>query len=255
MNQLSLKNEVSEAEWNARVSLAACYRLMSELGVSDLTYTHLSARVPDEPTAFLVKPEREMFNQVRASSLLKYDFAGNKLSHNTGNFSRAATIIHAGILEARPDLNAVFHTHSPANVGLSAQKCGLLPINQHALRLYARTAYHEFHGFEFEMTDRQKLVESLGDKLFLVMRNHGAVVCGHTIAEAYVEHHHFEFACRAQIAALSAGGIKELAMPSEEVIAHALLQVDKFLIKVTEESRDWEPLMKHAHATFPGFAD
>jgi len=255
MSMSSLKSQVSEAEWRARVWLAASHRLMHESGVHDLTYNHLSARVPDQPGTFLIKPEQQMFNQVTASSLMKLDFAGNKLSANPGKISPATMIIHAGILEGRSDLNAVFHTHSTANVALSAQKCGLLPINQHAIRVRYRTGYHDFHGWEFDMHARQKLIDSLGDKLFLVMRNHGAIVCGRTIAEAFVEHHYFEFACRAQIAALSAGGIDQLVMPSAEVIAYSTNQARQHLADVTEEGRDWGALMKHARKAFPDFEE
>jgi len=255
MNIPSVKSQVSEAEWRARIWLAASHRLMHESGIHDLTYNHLSARVPDQPGTFLIKPEQQMFNQVTASSLMKLDFAGNKLSSNQGRISPATMIIHGGILEARPDLNAVFHTHSTANVGLSAQRCGLLPLNQHALRVRYRTGYHEFHGWEVEAEARQKLIDSLGDNLFLVMRNHGAIVCGRTIAEAYVEHHHFEFACRAQIAALSAGGLDQLVIPSDEVIEFSTMQAKKYLAGVTEEGRDWGALMKHARKAFPDFEE
>lgn len=255
MSVPSLKSQVSEAEWQTRVWLAAAHRLVHEAGVQDLTYNHLSARVPDQPGTFLIKPEQQMFSQVTASSLMKLDFSGNKLSSNPGRISLATMIIHGGILEAKPALNAVFHTHSPANVGLSAQKCGLLPLNQHALRVFYRTGYHEFHGWEFDVEAKAKLVESLGNNLLLVLRNHGAIVCGKTIAEAYVEHHHFEFACRAQIAALSAGGVDQLVIPSQEVIDYSIKQAEKFLTGVTEEGRDWGALMKHARKTFPDFED
>ena len=255
MNMSSVRTQVSEAEWRARVWLAACHRLMHESGVHDLTYNHLSARVPDQAGAFLIKPEQQMFNQVTASSLMKLDFAGNKLSANPGKISPATMIIHAGILEGRSDLNAVFHTHSTANVALSSLKCGLLPINQHAIRVHYRTGYHAFHGWEFDMDARQKLIDSLGDNLFLVMRNHGAIVCGRTIAEAFVEHHYFEFACRAQIAALSAGGMDQLILPSPDVIEYATSQARKHLAGVTEEGRDWGALMKHARNTFPDFEE
>lgn len=251
---LSLQGKVSDAEWKARVQLAASYRLLAAAGVDDLTYNHLSARVPDQPNTYLIKSERQLFNQVTASSLLKYDFEGNKLGDITGSVSRGGQVIHAGILESRPDVNAVFHTHTPANVGLSAQKVGLLPLNQHALRVYSRTAYHDFHGFEFDFEARKQLVDSLGDKFFLVMRNHGVMICGRTIPEAYVEHHNFEFAAKAQIAALSAGGVDQLVVPSDEVVAYASAQVDKFLTTITEDGRDWGALLQQAYALDAGFA-
>ncbi len=220
----SLKSQVSEAEWRTRTWLAAAHRLVHEAGVQDLTYNHLSARVPDQPGTFLIKPEQQMFSQVTASSLMKLDFAGNKLSPNPGRISLATMIIHGGILEAKPHLNAVFHTHSPANVGVSAQKCGLLPLNQHALRVYYRTGYHEFHGWEFDMSARAKLIESLGDHMFLVMRNHGACVVGRTIAEAYVEHHHFRVRAARRSRRSAQAGVDQLVIPPKDVIDYAIGQ-------------------------------
>ncbi len=227
--------------------------LMAVAGVQDLTYNHLSARVPDEPDTYIVKGERQLFEQVTASSLVKYDFDGNKRSDSPHTVSRGGQVIHAGVLQARPDIQAVFHTHTTANLAISMQKAGLLPLNQHALRVYSRLGYHDFHGFEFDPESRHVLTKSLEGKYFLVMRNHGALICGRTIAEAYVEHHNFEFACRAQVAALTAGGVDQLVIPSDEVVKYACGQVDKYLTTITEEGRDWVALIEYAHEQFPGF--
>lgn len=252
--QAPLRGQVSDAEWRTRVALAASYRLMAAAGVEDLTYNHLSARVPDAPDTYLIKGERQLFNQVTASSLVKYDFRGNKLSDATDSVSRGGQVIHAGILEAREDINAVFHTHTTANLGVSMQKAGLLPLNQHALRVYSRTANHPFRGFEFDDESRKVLVDSLKGKYFLLMRNHGALICGRTIPEAYVEHHNFEFACRAQVAGLTAGGVDQLVIPPDDVVQYATAQVEKFLSVITEDGRDWGALLKQAYALDPGFA-
>lgn len=244
---------VSAAEWSTRVALAASYRLMAAAGVNDLTYNHLSARVPGEPKHYLIKGERQLFEQVTASSLLKYDLDGNKLSDSADSVSRGGQVIHAGVFEARPDINAVFHTHTTANLAVSMQKVGLLPLNQHALRVYSRIGYHPFSGFEFDFESRKALAASLEGKYFLVMRNHGALICGRTIPEAYVEHHNFEFACRAQVAAFSAGGVEQVVVPSDEVIAHAISQVERFLSVITEDGRDWGALLQQARALDPEF--
>ncbi|SDV48964.1 class II aldolase/adducin family protein [Chitinasiproducens palmae] len=245
---------ISTAEWQARVALAASYRLMAAAGVNDLTYNHLSARVPGEPDRYLIKGERQLFEQVTASSLLKYDLDGNKLSDSSDGVSRGGQVIHAGVFAARPDIHAVFHTHTTANLAVSMQKIGLLPLNQHALRVYSRVGYHPFSGFEFDLASRKALADSLADKYFLVMRNHGALICGRTIPEAYVEHHNFEFACRAQVAALTAGGIEQLIVPTDEVIAHATAQVERFLSVIDENGRDWGALLAQAYALDADFA-
>ncbi|RKP53759.1 class II aldolase/adducin family protein [Pararobbsia silviterrae] len=246
-------SHISAEEWHVRVQLAASYRLMAVAGVNDLTYNHLSARVPGEPDRYLVKGERQLFEQVTASSLLKYDLAGNKISDSADAVSRGGQVIHAGVFEARPDIQAVFHTHTTANLAVSMQKIGLLPLNQHALRVYSRTGYHRFAGFEFDFESRKDLAASLGDKLFLVMQNHGALICGRTVPEAYVEHHNFEFACRAQVAALSAGGVDQLIVPPDDVIAYATAQVEKYLTTITEHSRDWGALLAQARKLDPAF--
>src|SRR5258707_7314358 len=145
----SLRDQVSEAEWQARVELAACYRLMAAAGVFDLTYNHLSARLADRPEHYLIKGERQLFQQVTASSLVKYDFAGTKLIDSPHAVSRGGLVIHAGVLEARPDIHAVFHTHTAANMAVSNHKWGLLPVTQHALHFFNANGYHHFPGFCF----------------------------------------------------------------------------------------------------------
>lgn len=246
-------NLIDPREWQARVALAASYRLMAAAGVNDLTYNHLSARVPGEPEHYLIKGERQLFEQVTASSLIKYDLDGNKLSDSDDSVSRGGQVIHAGVFRARPDIHAVFHTHTTANVAVSTQKVGLLPLNQHALRVYSRTGYHSFNGFEFDVESRGALIGSLADKYFLVMRNHGVLICGRTIPEAYVEHHNFEFACRAQIAALTAGGVDQLEVPSDEVVARTTAQVERYLTQIDENGRDWGALLALARKLDPGF--
>jgi len=245
--------DIDPAEWQARVELAACHRLMAAAGVNDLTYNHLSARVPGEPDHYLVKNERHFFEEVTASSLLKYHVDGTKLSNDPGSGSKGSHIIHGGVLKGRPDVMAVFHTHTPANIGVSVQRFGLLPISQHAFRVHSRTAYHPFSGFEFSPDHTVRLLESLGDKAFLLMRNHGVLITGKTIPEAYVEHHNFELACKAQIAALSAGGIDDLVLPPESVQAYTNEQVARHLTRITADGKDWGALLRQAERQFPSY--
>jgi ribulose-5-phosphate 4-epimerase/fuculose-1-phosphate aldolase len=242
----------SEAEWTARVDLAACYRLMAHFGVNDLTYNHLSARVPDDPEALLIKSSTVMFDEVTASSLLKYRFDGTPLSEGAPKLVGGGYVIHAGILDARRDLNAVFHTHTPANMGVSAQKHGLLMINQHAMRFYKRIAYHHFKGFEFDLAMRNPLIEDLGDKKVALLRNHGCLVCGGSVAEAFVLHHFLEMACRGQIAALSGGA--EVILPTEAACEYAAGQVNRDDASFAG-SKDWGACLRLADRLDPGFRD
>jgi ribulose-5-phosphate 4-epimerase/fuculose-1-phosphate aldolase len=246
----SLRERVSPAEWETRVMLAASYRLMAHAGIFDLANNHLSARIPDRPDAYLVKGQSQFFDEVTASSLLAYDFRGAQLYPSDDCVSPGGLVIHGGVMEARPDLMAVFHTHTPANIGVSAQACGLLPISQHAVKFYNRIGYHEFGGFEFDLAGRERLIRDLEGKRTLIMRNHGVLCCGRSIPEAYVSHHFLEMACRAQVAALAAGGTTALVIPSPEVAEHAARQSEK-----TDRTRDWPALMRLADRIAPTFRD
>jgi len=250
----SLHSLVSEAEWETRVKLAACYRLMAHAGVTDLTYNHLSARIPDRPDRYAIKGEHQFFDEVTASSLLVYDFSGERIYPSDDSVSRGGLVIHGGVMEARPDIMAVFHTHTPANMGVSAQRCGLLPITQHAVRFHNRIGYHDFAGFEFDLSGRERLVRDLEGKLMLVLRNHGVLSCGRSIPEAYNNHHFFEMACQAQIAALSAGGVEALIVPSEEMSERAALQSEKGGHR-DENHRDLGALLRLADRLDPSYKD
>lgn len=247
----SAKRKVSAEEWQARVDLAACHRLLSHYGVQDLTYNHLSVRVPGEPDKLLIKSNMEMFEEVTASSLLKFDFEGTPMQ-DSPPLRGGALVIHAGILKARPDLNAVFHTHTEANIGVSSQKNGLLMINQHAVKFYKRIAYHAFGGYEFNMSQRDPLVKSLGDKRIALLRNHGSLVCGRTIPEAFVDHQFLEIACRGQIAAL-AGGVEVTLIPDE------IAEFGASQVNVDDPAqagmKDWDACLRLARRLDPLFAE
>ena len=247
----SVRQSVSQQEWQARVDLAACYRLMAHAGVQDLTYNHLSARVPGEPNRLLIKSGTMMFDEVTASNLQKFDFDGNPLQ-DSPRLRGGGLVIHAGILKARQDIHVVFHTHTPANMGVSSQKDGLLMINQHALRFYKRMAYHTFGGFEFNMSQRDPLIESLGDKRVALLRNHGSLVCGRNIPEAFIEHHYLELACKGQIAALS--GNREVTLIPDDVCAYAVTQI---VPEKAEDAgaKDWEACIRLANRLDVSYAE
>ncbi|MBV7481680.1 class II aldolase/adducin family protein [Bordetella sp. BOR01] len=248
-----IAGQVSAQEWQARVSLAAAYRLLALTDVFDLTYNHLSARVPGQGDAYLIKGEQQLFREVTASSLVKYDFAGNRLLDSPYSISAGGQVIHGGVLQGRPDLQAVFHTHTPANMALSALKVGLLPITQHAVRFHGHLAYHDFEGFEFDAVGRDRILASMGDKRFLVMRNHGVLIGGRTIPEAFVEHHFFEWAARAQIGALhAAGGVGGLVIPDDAVSRRAAQQV-RARGPISESNRDWPALIRWLDEVSPDY--
>jgi ribulose-5-phosphate 4-epimerase/fuculose-1-phosphate aldolase len=249
-----LREIVSAAEWDVRVKLAACYRLMAHNGVTDLTYNHLSARIPDQPNRYAIKGEHQFFDEVTASSLLVYDFSGERIYPSDDSVSRGGLVIHGGVMEARPDIMAVFHTHTPANMGVSAQRCGLLPITQHAVRFHNRIGYHDFGGFEFDLSGRERLVRDLEGKLLLMLRNHGVLACGRSIPEAYINHHFLEMACQSQVAALSAGGPDALFIPSDAESESAALQAAKTGHR-DENHRDWGALLRLADRIDPSFRD
>lgn len=251
-NAASVRERVSEAEWQARVELAAAHRGLAHYGVNDLTYNHLSLRVPDEPDKLLIKPSDYSFDEVTASSLLKYDFEGNPAFEENPRLRGGGLVIHAGILKVRPDIAAVFHTHTPAAMGVSAHKDGLLPLTQHSMRFYERIKYHDFGGFEFDPRMRDPLIKDLGDGRWALLRNHGALVCGRTLREAFTDHHMLEMACRGQIAALSAGD-GNYVMPPHEVCVFARDQIEKTAHSAGD--KDWPAVMRLAERLDPGFRE
>jgi ribulose-5-phosphate 4-epimerase/fuculose-1-phosphate aldolase len=249
-----VREQVTPEEWQARVELAAGHRVLAHYGVNDMTYNHFSLRVPGEQDAMLVKRTDWMFMEVTASSLIKCDLDGNPLIPVDGSPMRGgALIIHAGLLKARPDLNAVLHTHTPNVMGVCAHKAGLMPINQHAMRFYGEMKYHEFEGFEFDHAMTPRLVRDLEGGKYMLLRSHGALVCGESAPECVVNHHWLEMACQGQIAALSAGEGNYL-VPSKEACEYAHSQfmgAGDFL----KGGKDWGACMRLADRLDPTFRD
>jgi ribulose-5-phosphate 4-epimerase/fuculose-1-phosphate aldolase len=205
-----LRGQVSDAEWQARVDLAACYRLCDHYGMSDMIATHISARVPDAPGEFLVIAHGLLFHEVTASSLLKVSLDGKVLpapSFEAGlpdySLQPAAFVIHSALYLARPDVMAAMHTHTVAGMAVSALQCGLLPLTQTATRFTSRIAYHAFNGPERDPAERAKLAEHLGRENVMILRNHGLLTVGPSVPEAFNYMFALERACRAQLAAMA----------------------------------------------------
>ena len=248
----SIRDQVSAEEWAARVELAAGHRVLAHYGVNDLTYNHFGLRVPGEPDSLLIKRTDWMFSEVTASSLLKVDFDGNVLTDtDVKTIKGGALIIHAGLLRERRDLNATLHTHTVAGMGVAAHKFGLLPINQHAIRFHGEIKYHEFEGFEFDADMTPKLVRDLAGGQFMILRNHGVLVCGGGVAECVVSHHFLEMACQGQIAALSAGE-GNYTLPSKEACEYGHSQFvagGNFLTG----GKDWAACLRLAERLDPSY--
>ena len=201
----SLKGVVSAEEWQLRVDLAACYRLVAQHGWSDLVFTHISARIPGPEHHFLINPYGLMFEEITASSLVKVDLQCNKVIDSPFPVNPAGFVIHSAVHEAREDAHCVIHTHTRAGVAVSAQKCGVLPISQQSTFVLSSLAYHNYEGVAFRDEEKPRLQADLGRAAFLVLRNHGLLVTGSTIADAFLAMYIFESACQIQLAAQAGG--------------------------------------------------
>lgn len=206
---------ISDAEWQVRVDLAAAYRLVAHFGWDDLIFTHLSARIPDTDHHFLINPYGMMFHEITASSLVKVDQDGNIVADNGYRINPAGFTIHSAIHMAREDAGSVMHLHNHAGTAVSAQKNGLLPITQTAMLVYPRIAYHDYEGVALNLDERERIVQDLGDKDIMILRNHGTLTLGKTVAEAFTLMYFLENACEKQLRA-QAGG--ELHFPSQAAI-------------------------------------
>ncbi|MFZ5719599.1 MAG: class II aldolase/adducin family protein [Pseudomonadota bacterium] len=210
---VSLQGKVSAEEWQARVDLAALYRLVALHGWDDLIYTHISARIPGPEHHFLINPYGLLFEEITASSLVKIDLDGNILQETPYFINPAGFTIHSAVHAAREDAKFVMHLHTDQGVAVAAQKDGLLPLSQHALIVLPRLAYHDYEGIALNHDERERLVADIGDKSLMLLRNHGTLAVGATAADCWVGMYYLERACRMQIDALSAGRDSVLIAP------------------------------------------
>ncbi len=218
---------VSDAEWKARCDLAALYRLVAHHRMTDLIYTHISARLPGPENHFLINQYGVMFHEMRASDLVKIDYDGNIVEdgQQSRRVNAAGFCIHSAIHMARHDLMCVIHTHTAAGMAVAAQKHGLLPISQHALKFYGHLAYHGYEGIALDLDERERLVADLGEHRAMILQNHGLLVAGRTVPEAFNNIYYLERACQAQVQALAGGA--ELVTPPEAVRLHTAEQFNR----------------------------
>lgn len=214
---------MSDAEWRVRVDLAACYRLCALKAWDDLIYTHISAAVPGQEGHFLINPFGYRFDEICASNLVKVDLAGNIIGHRQNRINTTGFAIHAAVHGARPDAACVMHLHNPNGVAVGIQQQGLLPLSQHALRFFEQLAYHDYAGVALSPHEQAGLLAALGTQPAMLLRNHGTLVCGRSVAEAFVLMDTLDKAYEIQLKA-QAGGVP-LMLPSAEICCQTYRQL------------------------------
>ena len=205
LQDLNVKQHVSAAEWQTRVDLAACYRLIAHYGWDDLIFTHISAKVPGTEE-FLINPYGLMFHEITASSLVKIDLHGNKLMDTPFDINPAGFTIHSAVHEAREDVACVLHTHTAQGVAVAAQKDGVLPLSQQSLFVLSSLSYHDYEGVALREDEKARLQADLGHTNFMLLRNHGLMTVGGSIADTFLMMFTFQRACEIQVMAQSGGG-------------------------------------------------
>ncbi|RKP53638.1 class II aldolase/adducin family protein [Pararobbsia silviterrae] len=249
----SLTGGISAAEWDARVNLAAAYRLTALFGWDDLVFTHISARVPGPEHHFLINPYGMMFDEITASSLVKIDRDGRKVDDSPYDVNPAGFTIHSAIHAAREDAHCVMHTHSVNGVAVSAQEAGLLPLSQQSLGVLASLGQHDYEGIALNADEKPRLVRDLGHHTYLMLRNHGLLTVGATPADAFVAMYFFEAACMIQVRAQSGGGtLRPIPQPILDGIKQQIGQVTR---GVTPGALVWPGLLRRLDRRNPGYAD
>ncbi|OVZ55147.1 class II aldolase [Pigmentiphaga sp. NML080357] len=217
MNITTTRAGVGEAEWKVRVDLAACYRLVAHFGMDDLIYNHISARVPGADEHFLINPYGMAYEEITASSLVRIDLDGNVVDDGGQGYgvNHAGFVIHSAVHRARPDVDCVIHTHTPAGMAVSALECGLLPLTQTAM-FFGKVAMHEYEGVVVDLGEQRRIVDDLGDSQAMILRNHGLLTVGPSIPEAFTAMYWLERACQAQAMAMACN--TPLHLPASAVV-------------------------------------
>lgn len=251
-NTPSVNSQVSNEEWQARINLAAAYRLVAHYGWDDLVFTHISARVPGGDEHFLINPYGLMFAEVTASSLVKVDAKGNKVLDSPHDINPAGFLIHSAVHAVREDAGCVMHLHTPYGIAVSAQADGLLSLSQQSTFCLASLAYHDYEGVALNDDEKGRLQTDLGDKRFMILRNHGLLTVGATPADAFLFMYLLETACKIQILAQSGGGaLTPVPQPIVDGIAAQAEQVTKGL----GGALAWPGLLRMLDRIDPGFRD
>jgi ribulose-5-phosphate 4-epimerase/fuculose-1-phosphate aldolase len=246
----SLKARVSAEEWDARVNLAACYRLAAHFRMTDLIYTHISARVPGPEHHFLINAFGLLWDEISASTLVKVTLDGEIVDDPTGNgINRAGYVIHSAVHRGRKDVDCVMHTHTAAGIAVSAQEHGLLPMSQHAMRFTDSIGYHDYEGLALELDEQARLTHDLGAHKVMILRNHGLLACGESVAEAFDLMYYLERACQSQINAMAGGA--RLRVPPAAVAEKTAAQFKKLPYKA--KKTEWKALTRMLDKTDPSY--
>jgi ribulose-5-phosphate 4-epimerase/fuculose-1-phosphate aldolase len=249
-----VKSQVSDEEWQVRVDLAAAYRLVAHYGWDDLIFTHLSARVPGPEHHFLINPYNLMFEEITASSLVKIDTDGHPVMETPYLTNPAGFTIHSAIHMAREDAQAVLHLHTPHGQAVSAMSEGLLPHTQTAMIAKHNVAYHDYEGIATDLEERERLVEDLGERHAMILRNHGTLTVGETVADAFLRMYFLERACEAQVYMLSAGR-ENLNTPPQGVEEKVAGQSAPQGMAAVSQMLAWPALLRKLDRVDPSFRD
>ncbi len=251
----SLREVVDAREWQARVDLAACYRLVALYGWSDLIFTHISARLPPGPEGeerFLINPYGLMFDEMTASSLVVIDHEGRKVGDSPYPVNHAGFVIHSTVHHARHDVACVLHTHTRAGVAVSAQERGLLPISQQASIIMRSLAYHDYEGIAVHDAERERLAADLGGQDFMILRNHGLLTVGKTIAAAFLNMYVLESACQIQVSAQAGGPLREVE-PKVLAGVGETMRIMEQAAAETGSALAWPALLRRLDRLNPGY--
>lgn len=237
-------------EWQVRCGLAAAYRLFAHLGWHELIYNHITVRVPDSGH-FLINPFGLMYREITASSLVKIDLEGGKVEPNPWPVNPAGFIVHSAVHAARADAHCVIHTHTTAGQVVSCQRDGLLPLSFNSMFYTGRVAFHDFEGITLECDECARLAAHLGERNVMFLRNHGVLVCGPSIGDAFAEHYMLQRACEVQVAAQASGAV--LVQPDAQLARHVAAQYDATARRGGQNTLLWEAMLRWAWDIDSGF--
>jgi ribulose-5-phosphate 4-epimerase/fuculose-1-phosphate aldolase len=248
----SVRDQVSPAEWEKRVDLAACYRLIDLYGMTELAANHITTAVPGEPGHFLINPYGMLYDEMTASCFIKVNLAGEILFNPTDyGINHAGYVIHSAIHGARKDVDCVIHTHTVAGMAVSAMACGLLPLAQTSMR-FAKIGYHDYEGVVLNLDEQERLLADLGEGDGLMLRNHGLLVACASIQEAFNSMFKLERACQVQVAAMSAR--TELAIPNEDIVMNTWRQYQPG-VRRPFGIMEWPAMLRKLDRIDPSFRD
>lgn len=247
----ALPAQISAEEWQTRCDLAACYRLVDLFGWSDLINTRITARIPARDGRFLINPYGLMFDEVTASSLVEIDAEGNKVEPSESEVNSGGFAIPGAVHRARPEVACVLHTHSVAGCAVSMQKDGLLPLNQHALQVIGDVAYHEYEGAARSPEERARFLADLGDRHIMVLRNHGLLVVGESVAAAFLATYRMERACAMQLAFQQSGA--EFHPIGAEIVSAAVRNAKRRLGGNDPSRVEWPALLRKLDRIDPSY--